>query len=466
VKTPRSTALYARISSDQDGSGLGVARQLEDCRRLAQTLGWLVGEEYVDNDVSAFSGKARPQYVRMMEDLRDGIRDGVIAYHVDRLTRRPIELEEFAAATEAADVRHVRFVTSDFDIGTGDGLMMARMMGVIAAHESETKSRRVLRKMDEVAQSGMPHGGSKRAFGYQEDRITIRPDEAEILGTLVARFLAGESLRSLASWMNERQVPTVAGGRWRTNTLRQMLLNPRYAGLRAHRGQVVGRAVWEPIITEEVHHRLVARFAARAVSGRRTPQRYLLSGLLRCGRCETKLYSSARGSSRRYVCLAGPDQGGCGRLTVVADPLERLLADAVILRLDSPALADALTGQSAADEATSALVEAIASNRARLDELAEEVGRVGIPMREWNAARAPIEAQIREAERRLSRATRSDALSGLVGQGQELRAAWDSQNLGRQHAIVSAVLDHATILPGTPGARTLDIDRVIPTWRL
>src|SRR4051812_5928528 len=104
MTAPRATALYARISSDIEGSGLGVARQLEDCRRLAESLGWAVAEEYVDNDLSAYSGKARPAYQRMLEDLGDGLRDGVIVYHVDRLTRRPVELEGFVAALEAAKV--------------------------------------------------------------------------------------------------------------------------------------------------------------------------------------------------------------------------------------------------------------------------------------------------------------------------------------------------------------------------
>ena len=42
----RSAAVYARISSDQDGTALGVKRQVADCRRLAGELGWPVGEEY------------------------------------------------------------------------------------------------------------------------------------------------------------------------------------------------------------------------------------------------------------------------------------------------------------------------------------------------------------------------------------------------------------------------------------
>lgn len=87
---------------------------------------------------------------------------------------------------------------------------------------------------------------------------------------------------------------------------------------------------------------------ARALTKTRAPRTYLLSGLLRCGRCGNRLYSQARHVNpdnrvRRYVCLSGPDQGGCGgRLTVVLRPVEELLTDAVLTRLDSPQLADAL----------------------------------------------------------------------------------------------------------------------------
>ena len=85
---PRAAAIYARISSDQDGRALGVQRQVEDCRKLAAQLGWAVAEEYVDNDLSAYSGKQRPAYQRMLADLRDGQRDAVLIYHLDRLTRQ------------------------------------------------------------------------------------------------------------------------------------------------------------------------------------------------------------------------------------------------------------------------------------------------------------------------------------------------------------------------------------------
>jgi site-specific DNA recombinase len=65
----RVAAIYARISADVEGKSLGVQRQLEDCRKLAADRGWPIGAEYVDNDVSAFSGKPRREYERMLTDL-------------------------------------------------------------------------------------------------------------------------------------------------------------------------------------------------------------------------------------------------------------------------------------------------------------------------------------------------------------------------------------------------------------
>jgi site-specific DNA recombinase len=460
----RAAAVYARISSDTEGKALGGTRQLEDCRRLADQLGWPIAQEYVDNDLSAYSGKRRPAYQQMLTDLADGLRDAVICYHVDRLTRRPVELEQFVATVDAAGVRKVRFVSGDMDLGTGDGLLIGRIMAAVAANESAAKSRRMQRKWQQNAASGVPHGGSVRPFGYEADRVTVRPDEAEVIRQLVARYLAGESLRSLCTWLTEQSVSTVTGREWRSPTLRGLLRSGRIAGLREHLGEVVGPAQWPAIIDPADRDRVLARMAERVASGRRTPRRYVLSGLLRCGKCGGKLYASPRETSRRYVCLKGPDHGGCGRLTVVADPLEAMLVEAVMQRLDGPELADALAGRRN-DTATAELSDGLAGDQAQLDELAVMFGKQEISAREWRAAREPIERRMQDRQRQLSTLTRTDALHGLPGNGHDLRDQWDDLSLSRQAAIVSAVLDHAVIEAGQPGARSLDPSRVRAVWR-
>ncbi len=466
-KPPVRAAIYARISSDQEGTALGVTRQVDDCRALAEKLGWTVADQYIDNDVSAYSGKKRPEYQRMLDDLAAGERDAVIAYHLDRLTRRPIELEHFVEIATTANVAHVRFVSGgDFDLVSGDGLMLMRMLAAVAAGESATKSRRMKRKNDETAAKGEPHKGGNRPFGFEDDWLTARPDEAAVIRTMAERFVAGESLRSIAKWLDAEGVKTVKGRPWLTTSVRTTLRNPRIAGLRAHRGDVVGSATWEPIITVAERDKVMALMDRRASTRERSPRSYLLTGLLRCGKCGNRLFSSRRENSRRYVCMAGPDHAGCGRLTVVAGPLEELITDAVLYRLDTPELAAALTGQAARDTETAAMSDALAQDRAHLDELAQLYGDRKINSREWMTARSPIETRVKDLERRLARATGNGALAAIIGNGESLRAQWIDLPLSRQAAIVKTILDRAIIGPGQPSARSLDPGRVDLVWRI
>ena len=471
-KRVSSAAIYARISADIEGKSLGVQRQLEDCRKLAAERGWPIGAEYVDNDVSAFSGKPRPQYAQMLDDLGSGSRDAVIVYNLDRLHRRPAELEDFVALCETVGVSQVATVTADIDLGNDDGLFMARIFAAFAAKESGRKSARQKRKNEQKAAQGLPHGPT-RGFGYEPDKITIRESEAAVVREVVARVIAGETVHALTVWLNQTGVPTVRGGPWSSTALRGVLSSPRIAGLRAYRGEVVGPGVWEPIITTAERDQVLAALAARKQTRRRAVRTYLLSGLLRCGHCGNRLYSQARHSHRsatskrvrRYVCSSGPDHGGCGRLTIVAEPVEKLLTDAVLARLDSPALADTLAGKNHADDSVTALSDTLAADQTRLDELATLYAQGAVTAREWITARDPITARIRDTERLLAHATGATALHGLIGHGHALRAQWDDLTLDRQHAIIKALLDHAVIKPGTPGTRSFDINRVRPVWR-
>jgi DNA invertase Pin-like site-specific DNA recombinase len=475
VKTPvrqavRSVAIYARISADTEGKSLGVQRQLEDCRKLAADRGWPVGAEYVDNDVSAFSGKPRQQYARLLDDLGSGARDAVIVYNLDRLHRRPAELEEFVALCERVGVSQVATVTADIDLGNDDGLFMARIFAAFAAKESGRKSARIRRKMLQNAEAGLPHG-SVRPFGYEDDKITLRDDEAAVVREMVDRYLAGQSIRSLTVWLNDSGVAPAVAKSWQTSAVRQILCSGRIAGLREHRGEVIGPAKWPAIITPAERDRMLARIASRSLIKTRAARTYLLSGMLRCGRCGNRLFSQARHVNpdnrvRRYVCLKGPDHGGCGRLTVVAEPVEGLLTDAVLTRLDSPHLAKALAGKSNPDRDVAALAAAVEADQGRLDELAALYADGAVTAREWIAARDPITARISHARREIAAATDTTAVYELAGTGGILREQWPNLELERQQAIIKAVLDHAVIAPGTAGSRSLDINRVQPHWRI
>jgi DNA invertase Pin-like site-specific DNA recombinase len=227
---------YRRISSDRDGQQLGVRRQLADCEALAARKGWEVAERYVDDDVSAYSGRPRVAYRRTLDDIRFGEIDAVVVWHLDRLHRQPKELEEFFEVCEGAGVRWMASVTGDVDLATHDGQFMARILGAVARKESDDKSRRLKRKALELAEAGRRSGGGTRGYGYEAAGRTIRPDEAAVIRDCAERFLAGESLHSLCTSLSDAGIPTVTGKPWRTVVLRRMLASGRISGQREHHG--------------------------------------------------------------------------------------------------------------------------------------------------------------------------------------------------------------------------------------
>jgi hypothetical protein len=357
-------------------------------------------------------------------------------------------------------------VEGDINLASHDGRFHARILGAVARKSSDDASRRIKRKNEERAAAGLPTGGGTRPFGYRPDRVTVYPVEAALVREAAQRALAGDSVRAIATDWNARGIATAAGKRWTVETLRRMLYSARLSGQREHLGEIVAPGKWEAIIMPEETARLRAILDERTRTRSRPVRRYLLAGLLRCGLCDAPLVSRPQANGdRRYVCAKGPGHSGCGRMAIRADAVEAFLAEAVLLQLDTPAVAAALAGAAAADAATAAEHDALRQDREQLDQLARAYGDKLVTFPEWLAARAPIEARIDAAQRKLSRMSRSAAIDPYVGQSGVLRAAWPTLPLNRQRSIVSALLDRAVIRSAVPGRTAFDPDRIDPVWR-
>ncbi|PNG17937.1 recombinase family protein [Streptomyces cahuitamycinicus] len=173
---------YARISLDKNGEELGVERQRRDYRQVAGVRpGWEVARDYVDNDMSAFKRNVvRPEFERLLVDLQSGVIDGVIAYDLDRLARQPRDLERLIDVFEDRPELIFCTVTNDIDLSTSDGRTMARVMVAFANKASADTGRRVARKHRELADAGK-NGGGFPPFGWKADRVTIDPEQAELI---------------------------------------------------------------------------------------------------------------------------------------------------------------------------------------------------------------------------------------------------------------------------------------------
>jgi site-specific DNA recombinase len=456
VKHPIRAALYLRISSDRAGDELGIERQRQDCEKLVESRGWEVVETFVDNDVSAYSGKPRPAYTKLLEAVSAGDVKAVVAWHPDRLHRSPKELEVFIDLIEASRVKVATVTAGDYDLETASGRMGARIVGAVARNESEQKSERMRRQRQQAALAGKPHGGS-RAFGYDAQGRTIVKGEATVVREAAKRLLAGEPLQVIARDFNARRLYTATGREWTAQTLRQVMMAPRLAGLRVHRGEVVGKGDWPAILTEQQHTRLLTMFASRQRPGR--PPVSLLGGLVFCGDCGSKMWQSAsRSDYRRYGCQRAPGRGGCGGVSIRADSTEDIVVEVVLARLDTPQLAAEV--ESVQDDA---VADQITDLEARMAELADVYGARRITVTEWMRAREPLEEQLQRARRSRDEASGLLALADFREPG-VLRNAWPKLSTDEKRTILGAVIGRVVIALAEKRAR-FDPDRISIDWR-
>lgn len=457
----KAAVIYCRISRDIEGDGLGVERQRSDCLELCERRGWAVADVLIDNDVSAYSGKARPGYDKALAALTDGRADVLVAWHPDRLHRSPRELEDFVALIETTGATVATVTAGDVDLSTPEGRLTARIVGAVARKESEDKSRRLRRKHAELASSGKVAGGGPRPFGFEPDRITHRPQEVLLISEAAARVLAGETLYGIMKDWNDRAVATSTGAPWSTTALKTMLTAPRIAGLRSHRGEVVGAAVWEPVLPRDEWEVLRAAIQSRSRTRTRAPRSYLLTGNLSwCGKCGSALDASPRSYGRAYGCTR---RGGCGGVTVKADPVEELVVEAVFEAVDGAALAGLLEGNqgSPADHA-----EDSRQIEERLGELADLFAAGDITRREWMRAREALSARLEVAQDELAEALTPSPVAPFAGSADALRKAWPAMDLGQRRAIVASVIARVVVSPATKGGPAVDLDRVSIEWRV
>lgn len=461
---PQAAVIYCRISKDT-GTALGVKRQERDCREWCERNGWVVAEVLVDNDKSAYSGKARPEYRRLLEGIASGTFDAIVAWHPDRLHRRPAELEEFIEAVEHHRVAVGMVTSGDYDLTTPEGRLTARIIGAVARKESEDKSRRLRRKHLELAESGSLAGGGRRPFGYEQDRVTPRESEAAEVRDAIDRVIAGESVRSITLDWRDRGIATVTGAAWSPTTVKRLLCSSRIAGLRSHNGKVAGPAVWPAIVDAD----LAARARVILEAGRGTApapgRRHLLTGFVYCGRCEVPFTSAPvlRKGIRyhRYACP--PDRGGCGRCGISGARLDELvLADVteVLGTADlSAAVADIGTDHQA--DPSSAVREI----EARQTELAEMFAAAEITRTEWTTARDALERRLEVARSEVVDAAVQRRAGTVLAGVDDLAAALEVMTLDQRRAVIASVVDRVVIAPTTKANNQFDPSRVSITWK-
>ncbi|WP_431040748.1 recombinase family protein [Streptomyces sp. P1-3] len=369
---PRRPGAYLRISSDRFGLEAGVDRQLEDAEDTRARLQWgPFAKVYRENDTSAFKKKKvvksdgsidwmviRPQFRQLLADLDSGVIDGVIFYDLDRLVRQPRDLEDLIDIVEYVQRPVVGATGGRMNLINDSDRHMARMMCVMALKSSEDTSRRVARMHLATAQEGKIQG--RIAYGWIRkgtDKGKLLPHEADLVAHIFDECLSGETAYSIATKLNKDGVCPPAARQWSSTMINKMLRNPRYAGMVSYSGKhrvdaskewdgwslvlfdddghpLLG--CWDPIVTpkawSQVQFELQLRRQKRGIPEGKSRNpivvKYLLSGILKCGRGLVGAQFGRKNGKKvpGYRCPPSA-HGGCAGTYIAAKATEQAISE-------------------------------------------------------------------------------------------------------------------------------------------
>ena len=368
--------IYARYSSDLQREA-SIQDQVEVCRRYAAAQGWTVAGTYTDAALSGAS-RFRPEFQRLLGDAGKKQFEVVICEAVDRLGRR---LADTADLQDRLAFYGVRLFTPSLGEVTPIHVAVMGMMAQMALKDLGEKTRRG--QLGRVLK-GKVAGGL--AYGYRiapdgdggRGARAIDPGEAEVVGRIFREFGAGKSPEAIAKHLNQESVAGPGGRTWSNTTIRGqaergtgILNNGLYRGvLEWNRCSYVkdprtGRRVARPnppelwevqavpelrIVSDEVWHKAKARQiavrpgrasdATGSVAGAALNEshrtKFLLSGLLRCGRCGGGYTVMGKD---RYGCATRRQNGTCDNTrTITRQQIEGRVLEGLKERLLAPDL--------------------------------------------------------------------------------------------------------------------------------
>ncbi len=484
-------ALYARISQDEHGTQQGVRRQLDDARALAVAKGWEVAGEYVDNDVSAYTGAKRDGYDRLIADAGRGVFDRIVVYQSSRLWRGRLERAQAMDVLAGHRISVAAVQGPELDLSTAYGSMIAGIMGEFDTAESAVKGERVKRAAQQRAEEGRASGpvlyGWRREYilGPNGERTGFRDvedhDQADVVREIVRRLLADDPLREIVRDLNDRGVPVPSGRddvAWRSSTARKLAWRPANIGERVHHGGkrrqihaehnlpfcgppcVIGPADWPAIVDEDAHHAVRAMLAdPRRRTNRGASQRVhlLTSGIGRCGVCGADLrirrqtYRPKREGAepKRYVHYICAGKSGCvGRDQA---PVDALAEAVVVERLARPDLIELFRPPPPSGREDDA--DRVADLRQRLDAAAEDYADGLIDRDQLRAITARLRPELEEAERIAGRdrtAPDMEPLHDLLD-ADDVVASWASMDVNRKRAVMQCLGMTVSIMPTRQG---------------
>jgi site-specific DNA recombinase len=426
--TASRAIIYARYSTERQNEA-SVADQVRVCTEFADSKGWPVVATHSDEGISGAAVGNRPGVQRVLAELCRG--DTLLLMDLTRFARS----QDIAPMITRLKHRGVRVigVKDGFDSNARHARMQAGLSGIMSEEYRAMIADRTHSALQMRAKNGDATGG--KAY-----------EDPEIVREIFTRFGAGESMKTIASDLNRRGVPSPGAdwkprarprGRWQISTLHMMMRNERY----------IGRLIWNKtqwvkdpdtgtrkkhdrppsewivrecprLIDDSLWERVQARFRVRR--GRGGAPRWLLSGVLECALCGGKMICYG-GGQHRYIC--GTNHSGGDHACPNRSSFPRQVAEQMIL---APVLNDLLSPAAIAEGIRALRAEQLAAPKPEIDPHEREVAELQRLIRDGLLSAETAEPAIAAARRR---AAERRATSNVISV-----QAWPSEKVWREAA--------------------------------
>ncbi len=237
------------------------------------------------------SGNEQKELINYIENNNIQV---VVVHELDRLARSMTDTLLFV---DELHNRQVTFISvhDGFDTSTSQGQLQMQILAAFAEYFRKQLAEKVLGGMTDRAQSARPMG--RRPYGYSIDsgNFKILEEEADLVLEIFETYAnRNKGLRLIAEELNERGLRTALGNKWSHVSVRDVLDNEIYKGTFIWKDIRMEDAV-PPIVSKELFDTVYRRREQKKqLGGRSQNATFLLSGLLRCGKCGSSIVGACR----------------------------------------------------------------------------------------------------------------------------------------------------------------------------
>ena len=333
--------IYCRISQLKED---GKDRSIHDQKQLGIEFAQSINSEYkvyIDEGVSGtLPVKERPQLVKMLEDIEEGIIDSVYVYMQDRLERNTQARFFIRSIFER---NNVALYTSSGKVNPEDDeqTLMGDIFSLVNEWEVKKTRKRVKSVLYRNAREGIFQGIVPYGYTKDENKVHIvNEEEAKVVREIFELSLRGNGAVKIAEILNERGIPTRyntlkegtitkrdkysgkaktiprKGIKWSNATIHGMINNTSYKGERVYNGEVLPYpAIIDPVMYDRVVKNLKAN---RSHTGKKVTHKYLLKGKMICGECGRNYYGRTRTNQNDnfYMCSSKRTLNKCGNRAI------------------------------------------------------------------------------------------------------------------------------------------------------